>query len=425
MRAALRGAAAAGGLMARARLAAAAGLALTLALPWAQAAEAPIVVASAWAPPNPAGATVGAGYLVVTNRGNEADRLVGVSSPRAARVEMHESRIDGGMARMRPVASLPLAPGASVRFEPGSLHLMLVGLSAPLMAGERVPLTLRFQRAAPVEAVLEVRDGPPPAAPATPQRIVTLAPHLTELVYAAGAGGRLVGTLDTSDYPPAARLVPRVGDVDRLDAERLVALRPDLVLLWGDGSPTAQRELLARLGLPVLSLEQHALADVPASLERLGAVLGTEPVARAAADALRRQIESLRSRYQGERRLRVFYQVWSMPLYTLGGRHVLTEMLRVCGAENVFADQPVSSFVVDEEAVYARDPDVIALAGTPAEDSEWLGRWRTRAPLRAVTSGNVITLDPDLVNRMGPRIGLGTATLCERLAERRAARPPR
>jgi iron complex transport system substrate-binding protein len=414
---------AAGGRAPRARVAAL--LAIALAFSGARAAGAPIAVAAAWAPPTPAGATVAAGYFVATNRGGDADRLTGASSPRAARVEMHESRIDGGMARMRPVASLPLAPGASVRFEPGGLHLMLVGLAAPLVAGERVPLTLRFERAGPVEVVLEVRDGAPAAAPAVPQRIVTLAPHLTELVYAAGAGERLVGTLDTSDYPPAARLVPRVGDVDRLDAERLVALRPDLVLLWGDGSPTAQRELLRRLGLPVLSLEQHTLADVPASLERLGAVLGTEPVARAAADALRRQIAALRSRYQGERRLRVFYQVWSMPLFTLGGRHVLSEMLRVCGAENVFADQPVSSFAVDEEAVYARDPDVVALAGTPAEDSEWLNRWRSRAPLRAVASGNVITLDPDLVNRMGPRIGLGTATLCARLAERRAATPAR
>jgi iron complex transport system substrate-binding protein len=291
--------------------------------------------------------------------------------------------------------------------------------------GVLLALALGVASAAAVEVVLDVRESQPPAqAPpmaAVPRRIVTLAPHLTELVFAAGAGERLVGTLDTSDYPPAARLVPRIGDVDRLDAERLVAVRPDLVLLWGDGSPTAQRELLSRLGLRVLSLEQHSLADVPASLERLGAELGTEPVAHAAADALRRDIEALRQRYRGERRLRVFYQVWSMPLYTLGGHHVASEMLRVCGAENVFADQPVSSFVVDEESVYARDPDVIALAGSAAEDSDWLNRWRSRAPLRAVTSGNVITLDPDLVNRMGPRIGLGTATLCARLAERRAA----
>jgi iron complex transport system substrate-binding protein len=404
----------------------AAGALLLLALGAATAAVRPVEIGSGWARPTAPGTTVGAGYLEIRNLGAVADRLVGASSPRATRVEMHESHLEGGIARMRAVAGLALPAGASLRFEPGALHLMLVGLTAPLVAGQRLPIVLRFERAGAVATTLEVREpAAPPAATPVPQRIVTLAPNLTELVYAAGAGERLVGTLDSSDYPPAARLVPRVGDVDRLDAERLVALRPDLVLLWGDGSPTAQRELVSRLGLRAVSLEQHVLDDVPASLERLGVLLGTEPVAQAAAAALRREVESLRQRYQGERRLRVFYQVWSMPLYTLGGRHVASEMLRVCGAENAFADQPVSAFVVDEEAVYARDPDVVALAGTAAEAAEWLNRWRTRAPLRAVTSGNVITLDPDLVNRMGPRIGLGTATLCARLAERRAALAPR
>jgi iron complex transport system substrate-binding protein len=265
--------------------------------------------------------------------------------------------------------------------------------------------------------------GSPPAAGArpTPQRVVTLAPNLTELVYAAGAGERLVGTVDTSDYPPAARAIPRVGDVDRLDAERLLALSPDLVLLWGDGSPSAQRELMARLGLPVRSLEQHTLGDVADSIETLGRWFGTEPVARAAAAALRDEVAGLRRRYGGARRLRVFYQVWSTPLYTLGGRHVATEMLAVCGAENVFAEQTASAFAVDEEAVYARDPDVVALAGSAAENRDWLARWQSRAPLRAIRQGMVITLDPDLVNRMGPRIGQGTAALCARLAERRAA----
>ena len=256
---------------------------------------------------------------------------------------------------------------------------------------------------------------------APPQRIVTLTPHLTELVFAAGAGERLVGTIDMSDYPAAAKRVPRIGDVDRLDPERLLAARPDLVLVWSDGQPADQRALLARLGLPVLNIEEHSLADVPATLERLGRVLGTEAIAGPAARELGARIEALRTRYSGARKLRVFYQVWSTPLYTLGGRHIATEMLRLCGADNAFADQTTSAFVVDEESVYARDPDVIALAGTVAENVEWLKRWQGRAPLRAVSSGNVITLDPDLVNRMGPRIVDGTQQLCERLAVRRAA----
>ena len=116
-----------------------------------------------------------------------------------------------------------------------------------------------------------------------PQRIVTLAPHLTELVYAAGAGPRIVGTLDTSDYPAEARHIERVGDSQHLDAERLLALKPDLVLLWGDGQPAAQRALIERLHLPTLALEEHALDDVARDVERLGQVLGTQAVASAEA----------------------------------------------------------------------------------------------------------------------------------------------
>ena len=273
--------------------------------------------------------------------------------------------------------------------------------------------------------VLLVLPAAAAAAGTTPQRVVTLAPNLTELVYAAGAGERLVGTVDTSDYPPPARRIPRIGDVVRLDAEQLLALRPDLVVAWGDGQPAEQLALLARLRLPVLSLEQHSLADVSASLERLGGVFGTRNVATRAAEALRAQIEVLRRRYQGAAPLKVFYQVWGTPLYTLGGRHVATEMLRVCGAENVFADQAVSGFATDAESVYARDPDVLVLAGTASESREWLERWRSGAPLRAVLAGRFVTLDPDLVNRMGPRIGTGTEVLCAGLERLRATAGPR
>lgn len=250
-----------------------------------------------------------------------------------------------------------------------------------------------------------------------PRRIVTLTPHLTEFVYAAGAGERIVGTLDTSDYPPEARRIPRIGDVGHIDAERLLALKPDLVIVWGDGSPAEQRQLLKRLGLPVLVLEQHALADVPATLEQLGRVLGTETVATPAAAALRAQFRSLEDRYARLRRLRVFYQVWSAPLYTVGRSSVATEMLRVCGAENIYDDQAQSAFAVDEESVYARSPDVVAFTGTRAENADWLKRWMGRAPLPAIAAGRVVSLEPDLVNRMGPRLAAGTRQLCERLDE--------
>jgi len=371
-------------------------------------------VRGGWSRPTPPGVSVGVGYLVIEG-GTEADRLVSARSPRAQHVEFHESTEEGGLMRMRELAAVPVAGGATLRFAPNGLHLMLIGLDRPLRDGERVPLTLVFERAGPRSLELLVGE---PRAP--PQRLVTLAPHLTELVYAAGAGERLVGTVDTSDYPAAARGVARIGDVTHIDAERLIALKPDLVLIWGDGSPAEQHALLKRLGLPTLSLAQHHLADVADTLEELGRVFGTEATADAAAAALRAEFQALKARYAGAARLRVFYQVWSTPLYTLGGSHVATEMLAVCGAENVFRDQPQSAFMVDEESVYARDPDALALAGTPAESAAWLKRWQGRAPLRAVRAGAVFTLDPDLVNRMGPRIAAGTRALCERLAQVRA-----
>jgi iron complex transport system substrate-binding protein len=356
-----------------------------------------------------------------------------VSSTAAAQVEVHESRVEAGIARMRPVGTIAIEPGATVAFAPGGLHLMLMGLKGPLVAGTTVPLALRFEHAGTIDAALVVGAiPPPPAAPAAlaptrpaarkvPMRIVTLAPSLTEIVYAAGAGERLVGTVDTSDFPEAARRLPRVGDVTRLDGERLVALRPDLVLVWGDGSPVEHKALLTRLRLPFLSLEQHSLADVSAAIEQLGVRFATEAVANRNAAALRAEIATQARRFQGARRLKVFYQVWGTPLYTLGGRHVATEMLSVCGADNIFADQSASAFVVDPEAVLGRDPDVLVLAGTRAENEDWLQHWKDQVPLRAVKDGQVVRLDPDLVNRMGPRIGQGTALLCAQLDERRRA----
>jgi iron complex transport system substrate-binding protein len=389
--------------------------ALLAAAAAAPAASAALRVENGWSRETPPGVSVGVGYLTIVNDG-AADELVRATSPRAAQVSFHESRAEGGIERMRELERVAVGAGARVVFAPGGLHLMLMGLGQPLAPGARVPLTLEFAHAGKVETALVVSPtGAAPPWPATPKRLVTLAPHLTELVYAAGAGERLVGTLDTSDYPPEARRVPRIGDVGHIDAERLLALRPDLVLVWGDGTPAEQRALLARLGIATLSLEQHALADVPAALEQLGRLFGTEAVAMPAAERLRHELAGLRERYRDARRLRVFYQVWGTPLYTLGGRHVASEMLNVCGAANLFADQPQSAFMVTEESVYARDPDVIALAGTAAEAAEWRARWSARAPLRAVTTGAVVTLDPDLVNRMGPRIGAGTAALCRAL----------
>jgi iron complex transport system substrate-binding protein len=252
-------------------------------------------------------------------------------------------------------------------------------------------------------------------------RIVTLAPHLTELVYAAGAGERIVGTLDTSDYPAAARRIPRVGDPQHLDAERLLALKPDLVLVWADGQPASERALIERLHLP--AWRWSSIGSMTCRPISSAGDFGTQAVAVAEAARLRAALEALRTRYAQARHLRVFWQVWSAPLYTLGGQHVATEMLRICGADNVFAEQTASAVAVDEEAVLARQPDVLVLTGSPTETADWLQRWKSRVAPAALRNGAVVTVDPDLVTRMGPRIVEGTRQSCERLAAFRARRP--
>jgi iron complex transport system substrate-binding protein len=257
-----------------------------------------------------------------------------------------------------------------------------------------------------------------------PERVVTLAPHLTELVYAAGAGQALVGTVAYSDYPAAARTLPRVGDANRIDRERLLALKPDLVILWADGTSPEEQTQIRALGIPVLALEAVRLEDVARLIEELGQRFGTEPIANAAAGEFRARVDQLRRRYAGATRLRVFYQVWDAPLYTLGGRHVMSEILKLCSADNVFAEQARGAFVVDLESVYARDPDVIVLAGSAEEARAWRKAWLERPRLRAVAGGALLALDPDLVDRMGPRLAAGAAQLCAGLDRLRPSSSP-
>jgi iron complex transport system substrate-binding protein len=247
---------------------------------------------------------------------------------------------------------------------------------------------------------------------AGPARVVTLAPNLTELVFAAGAGERLVGAVAFSDYPSAAKRLPVVGDALRLDLEKLLTLHPDLILAWADGTQAAAFEQLERLGVPVLRIETTHLADIPKALRALGALFGTEAVAETVARRFETDIAELGARHLGLAPLRVFYQVWDEPLYTLGGRHVATELLALCGAQNVYAQQAQGAFIVSLEAVYAAQPEVLVLAGSAKEQANWRSAWQRRPPLPPVASGAVIGLDPDLANRMGPRIAQGARALC-------------
>jgi iron complex transport system substrate-binding protein len=242
------------------------------------------------------------------------------------------------------------------------------------------------------------------------RRVVSLAPHLTEQLFAIGAGDLIVGTTDFADYPEAAKAVPRVARAHSVDLERVGAARPDLVAIWGSGFPPATIDAVRRLGAPVFVSEPARLADIATSMERLGTLTGRP--AAPAVTAFSARLAALAERYRGRRPVRVFYQVWSEPLMTLGGRHVVSEAIALCGGRNVFADLTAVAPRVSTEAVLAADPEVIVTAEPGARPSGALAMWQPFERIAAVRRQQLVTLDADRMNRHGPRIVDEIDTLC-------------
>ncbi|KVN01512.1 cobalamin-binding protein [Burkholderia diffusa] len=265
--------------------------------------------------------------------------------------------------------------------------------------------------------------------PAPAQRVISLAPHATELVYAAGGGAKLVGAVTYSDYPPAAQSVPRVGDNKALDLERIAALKPDLIVVWRHGNAERQTDALRALHIPLFFSEPKHLDDVATSLHRLGTLLGTEPAADAAAASFSRDIAALRARYAARPPVSMFFQVWDRPLTTLNGAHLFNEVITLCGGRNVFAALKPLAPTVTDEAVLAANPEAIVTTSAGATRSDAplpsLARWRAWPALTAVARNNLFAIDGDLLTRPSPRIAQGAAALCEDLDAARARRPAR
>jgi iron complex transport system substrate-binding protein len=254
------------------------------------------------------------------------------------------------------------------------------------------------------------------AAAAPALRIVTLAPHLAELVHAAGAGQQLVGAVEWTDYPTAAAALPRVGDAFRLDLEALAALAPDLVLAWRGGNPDHMLEQLELRGYRVVALAPEQLDDIGVHLVEIGRLAGSVEPAREAAERYRAGLEALRRAQAGKPEVRVFYQVSWRPLYTVGGRQLISEVIALCGGRNVFAELGELAPAVGMEAVIARDPEVILTADVQHAE---LAEWRRWPSISAVARGHLYSVDGDLVVRATPRILEGARQVCEALDEAR------
>jgi iron complex transport system substrate-binding protein len=252
--------------------------------------------------------------------------------------------------------------------------------------------------------------------PAHPKRIVSLSPGATEMLFAAGAGERVIATVEYSDEPHAARLVPRIGDVVAIDMERLVALHPDIVVVWPEGGNPAQIEEIARLGIPLYRHGFRSLAELPPSLRRLGELAGTSPVAEVAARNIEARLEQLSRTYHADAPATVFLQVWDHPIYTVGSAQAMSNVLQICGTRNVFSDLHTASPAVDVEAVVARNPDVIVAAAPPGAGPEWLAGWKRFTTLRAVRTGKLISFEDPSFVRLGPSLVDAAEGLCKALA---------
>lgn len=254
------------------------------------------------------------------------------------------------------------------------------------------------------------------------RRIVSLAPHVTETLYAAGAGDRLVGAVEYSDYPEAAKKLPRVGGYSKLDLEAIVALKPDLAVGWLSGNLPAHIEKLRALGIPVYLSQPEHIDDVARGLERFGELAGTQVTARAASAAFRARLDGLRERYAARPKVRTFYQVWKQPLMTVGGTQVISDAIRLCGGENVFADLKPLAPTVTVEAVLAADPEAIVASGMDEGRPEWLDDWRQWKTLAAVKRDNLYFIPPALIQRPTPRLVEGAERLCAHLETARGRR---
>jgi iron complex transport system substrate-binding protein len=289
-----------------------------------------------------------------------------------------------------------------------------VGMACLLLACLAV-----YPRAGITAAVAAPSASKPAATSAVrPLRIISLAPSLTEIAYAAGAGGLLVGAVEFSDYPAAAKAVPRVGDAWRVDAEMVIALRPDVVLVWPTGTPKTTIERLRSLGLNVVDVPTQSLADVPRALRQVGRLAGTAAVAERAARDFERRVALQRANFSQRPQLTVFIQIDDEPIFTVNGRHVISEIVTLCGGRNVFAELPQLAPPIAAEAVLAADPQVIlSTDDTIANPRAFWQRWPR---MQAVRSDTVFKVSSDLVTRASPRLAQGVEVTCSALEQARA-----
>ncbi|MBK9446145.1 MAG: cobalamin-binding protein [Betaproteobacteria bacterium] len=254
------------------------------------------------------------------------------------------------------------------------------------------------------------------------KRIISLAPHMTETLFAAGAGAQIVGTVEYSDYPEAAKKIQRVGGYSRFDLETIAALKPDLIVAWQSGNAAAHIDKLEGMGFPIYISQPNRIEDVASEIERLGQLAGTTATAQGAATAFRERLATLTGRYSKRPSVRTFYQIWKQPLMTIGKNQIISDAIRLCGGENVFGTLEQMAPTVTVEAVIAANPEAIIASGMGDSRPEWLDDWKKWTSIEAVKRDNLFFVPPELIQRHTPRLLEGTEILCKHLETVRGRR---
>lgn len=252
-------------------------------------------------------------------------------------------------------------------------------------------------------------------------RIVTLAPHLAELVCAAGGCGEIRAVSAYTTYPHSLDHTEVVGDERFVSVERLLGLKPTAIYAWDGGTPDWQLAKLRQLGLPLRLVRIDDLEGVASTLEQLGRELGHPGTAADAARQFRDHIAALRQKYAGARKLKVFYQIESSPAYTVNRQSPISEVITLCGGVNVFAQLDTLAAPVSAEAILAARPDVVLHSDSDGRAIR--DYWQRFSDLPVAQLRNIYGVDPELLTRAGPRLAQGADAVCEALDLARSVIP--
>lgn len=253
------------------------------------------------------------------------------------------------------------------------------------------------------------------------QRVVSLAPHITESLFAVGAGDDLVGAVNYSDYPEAAKDVPQVGSYNGISYETLVEMQPDLVLAWASGNGSEIIQRVESLGFPVYVTEPRNLEDIAQSLRNYGRLTGHAQEAEEIAADFDATLAELRRTYGDAEKVSIFYQMWDDPLMTLNDEHMISDVIRLCGGRNIFAEDSPMVLNISVESVLRRDPQTIIASGMGESRPQWLDDWKEWPKLQAVQNNHLYFVEPSLLQRHSTRILRGARKMCEALDKVRSS----